>query len=81
MLTLLQLVVPNADKGQQNGAQQQTATDDTDVPIKANQQRSVPHISTASGLTYAVSDKAKDKSDTIKDQEVCNNMLISISTM
>ena len=57
ILTLLQLVVPNADKGKQNEIQQQqqTATED------AAQQSSVPHINTASGLKYAVSDKAKDK--------------------
>ena len=65
---LLQLV-PNSDKGKQNEAQQQqTITEDAD------QQSSVPHINTASGLKYAVSDKAKDKSGTIKDQEVCNNI-------
>ena len=66
---LLQLVVPNVDTGKQNETQQQqqTATEDAD------QQSSVPHINTASGLKYAVSDKAKDKSGTIKeDQEVCN---------
>ena len=62
------------DETQQQNLQQ-TADDDTDTPIKADQQSSVPHIKTASGVIYAVSTKAsvKDSSDKMKKQEVCNN--------
>ena len=74
-----QLVVPDAEKLTVDETQQQnlqqTADDDINTPIKADQQSSVPHIKTASGLKYAVSNKAsvKDSSDKMKKQEVCNN--------
>ena len=72
-MTSLQLVVPNADKGNQSAldeTQQQTAGGATDVPINTHHQSSVPHKYTTSGMKYAVSDKASS-SDKPENQEVC----------
>ena len=92
---LLQLVVPGANNNQQfapakperrSSVPQQTAA--VDRSTEADKRSSVPHMITASGLQYAVSDKASVKdnhasSDTMEDQGVCINILnyvISIHT-
>ena len=85
--TLLQLIIPGTNHKlrsaeQQSSASQQTPVDnDTARSTKADKQSSVPHLTAASGLHYALSDKVSFKdtrarSNTEENQGVCNYTVI-----
>ena len=81
LLIKLQLSVPTDGSGQQSisiKAERQssvplpTGSDDA-TKVELDERSSVPHIRTASGARYAISEKAaiKSNSDKKEDQEVC----------
>ena len=91
MLILLQLVVPGANNKLQSASTktdrpssvlQQPAAADAPVSTEADKRSSVPYMTTASGIRYALSEKVSVKdnhtsSDTTEDQGVCINICVT----
>ena len=89
LFSLLQLLIPGTkhklrSAEQQCSALQQTPVSaDTTRSTKTDEQSSVSHMTTASGLHYALSDKVSVKdthasSNTVEDQGVCSFTVIII---